>query len=280
MLRSLMSRAGGLAAGVVALSGACLSTSCGGGGTSARQMALVEFLYVDRSLTPTAATGTTNLSRNAQLLMKYSEQVDPGSVTNQTIQIRSGTGLSPQGSFSVNGNQVRFDPTVTAQGQPNPFGFDPQVQYTVYIPSFVDQLADHQIGVVQNRDADPNQTTFRTAFTTSAGYLRELTPPEVLDVFFEPAPEVLTGNIPGNGRMGVIFSEPMDPGSFTLGPQSFPLTPTTTIDVRYDPLMQVNIDNLVAGTAVPGFFTYDPSATIYYFNPMFSFGDRKLVFYV
>jgi hypothetical protein len=280
MLRSLLSRAGGVAAGVAALTGACLSTSCGGGGESARQMALVEFLYVDRSLSPTAATGTTSLPRNAQLLLKFSEEVDPGSVTNQTIQIRSGTGLIPQGSFSVNGNQVRFDPTVTSQGQPNPFGFDPQVQYTVYIPSFADQLADHQIGVVQNRDADPNQTTFRTAFTTSAGYLRELIPPQVLDVFFEPAPELLTGNIPGNGRMAVVFSEAMDPGSFLQGPQTLPLTPSTTIDVRYDPLIQVNIDNFVAGTAIPGFFTNDPSATIFYFNPLFSFGNKKLVFYL
>lgn len=281
MLRRLISRAGGFAAGLAALTGACLSTSCGGGGTqSARQMALVEFLYVDRGLTPTAATGTTSLPRNAQLLLKFSEEIDPLSVTNQTIQIRSGAGLVPQGSFSVNGSQVRFDPTVTALGQPNPFGLDPKVQYTVYIPSYLDQLSDHQIGVVQNRDADPNTTTFRTAFTTSAGYLRELVPPQVLDVFFEPSPELLTGNIPGNGRMGVIFSEPMDPGSFILGPQGLPLAANTTIDVRYDPLIAINVTNSVAGTSIPGYFNNDASAKIFYFNPTFSFGDKKLVFYV
>jgi hypothetical protein len=243
-------------------------------------MSLVEFLYVDRSLSPTAATGTTSLPRNAQLLMKFSEEVDPNSVTNQTIQIRSGVGLIPLGSFSVNGNLVRFDPTVTSQGQPNPFGFDPEVQYTVYVPSHVDQVSDNQVGVVQNRDADPNQTTFRTSFATSAGYLRELQPPRVLEVFFEPAPEVLTGNIPGNGRMGILFSEPMDPATFVLGPQALPLDAPTTVDVRYDPLLQVNIDALLAGTAIAGSFTHDPSATVFHFNPFFSFGDRKLVFYV
>lgn len=280
MLRSLISRAGGLATAAALLAGACMSTSCGGGGTSARQMVLVEFLFVDRGLNPTAPTGAQSLPRNAQLLMKFSEQVDSQSVSNQTIQVRYNSSQVPQGSFSVNGSQVRFDPTVTNQGQPNPFGFDPVTQYTVYIPSLDDQTSADQFGVVRNRDADPNQTTFRTAFETGDGYLRELVPPQVVSVFFEPTPDLLTGNVPGNGRMGIVFTEPMDPASFIQGPPTLPLPTSTTIDVRYDPGVQINIDNFVAGQAIPGIFTHDASATIYYFEPTFSFGNAKLVFYL
>lgn len=281
MLRTLVSCAGRYAAGLAVLVGACLSTSCGGGGNSARQMVLVEFLFVDRGLNPAAPTGAQALPRNAQLLMKFSELVDPNSVSNQSIQIRLNSTDVPQGSFSVNGSEVRFDPTVTNQGQPNPFGFEPVTQYTVFIPSFLDQqLFNDQYGVVRNRGEDPNQSTFRTAFNTSAGFLRELVPPRVLSVFFEPAPEALTGNIPGNGRMGVVFSEPMDPASFIVGPQILPLPTSTTIDVRYDPGVTLNIGAGLAGQAVAGTFQNDAAATTYYFSPTFSFGTGKFVFYL
>lgn len=283
-----LSRMGRWAAGLAALAGACLSTSCGGGGVAAaRQMVLVEFLFVDRALVPAAPTGAEALPRNAQLLMKFSELVDPATVNLQSIQIRFNSSDTPQGSFSVDGSQVRFDPTVTNQGQPNPFGFEPVTQYTVFIPSFEDQQTfNNQFGVVRNRGDDPNQSTFRTTFETGAGYLRELVPPQVLSVFFEPEPELLTGNIPGNGRMGIVFSEPMDPATFIAGPallQPPPLPPvpaSTTIDVRYDAGVQINIDNLAAGRAIPGIFQPDSSATIYYFLPTFSFGSAKLVFYL
>ena len=172
MLRHLLTRPGGLALAVVVLGLAGLTTSCGGGsGYAAKDMVLVEFLFVDRALVPTAPTGTENLPRNAQILMVFSELVDPGSVNDQTIQIRYGpTGQSvPKGSFSIDGNTVRFDPTVTAQGQPNPFGFEPVTQYLVDIPNFEEQPA-----VVSNLDADPNLVTFFTTFVTSDGFLREL----------------------------------------------------------------------------------------------------------
>jgi hypothetical protein len=283
MFRTLISRATAIAAGALVLSASCLSTSCGGGGFAARQMVLVEFLFVDRSLQPTAPTGAQSLPRNAQIVLVFSEKVYPPSVNNQTIQIRFGAQFQsvPTGSFSVDGNRVRFDPTVTNQGLPNPFGFDPITQYIVDVPNSQDQDA-----VVRNLDDDPNTSTFFTSFVTSDGFLRELIPPQLVEVFFVPDPDPLTGNIPGNGVMGLRFSEPMDPGSFILGPQLLgvlpapPLPPQVTVDVRYDANEQVNIDWSVAGKHVPGYFAPDPSATIYFFNPTFSFGDKKFKFYV
>jgi hypothetical protein len=280
MLRNLLARLGALSAGVAVLAGGALSTSCGGGSTHANDMVLVEFLFVDRALNPTAPTGAESLPRNAQILLKFSELVSAASVTNQTIQLRYSQTLIPEGSFSVNGSQVRFDPTVTAQGQPNPMGFQPVTQYTVFIPSHQDDQSDGQIaGVVQNRDANPNTTTFRTAFETGAGWLRELDPPRVDDLFFVPDPDPLTNNIPGNGQMVFVFNEPMDPASFVLGPAVLPINLATTIDVRYDPAEQVNIDNGLAGAAIPGYFIFDPSLTRAFFTPTFSFGNKQYIFY-
>ncbi|MFV1958223.1 MAG: Ig-like domain-containing protein, partial [Planctomycetota bacterium] len=218
MRRSLLNRALGLLLAVAVAGLASATTSCGGGGgVAAKDMVLLEFLFVDRSLNPLAPTGTQNLPRNAQILLVFSELVDPGSVNPQTIQVRFGpSGQSvPQGSYSVDGNTVRFDPTVTAQGQPNPFGFLPVTQYLVDIPNF-----EEQPNVVRNLDDDPNLETFFTTFVTSDGYIRELVPPEVVRVYsipdrFEVNP--LTGQWPGNGLMAFEFTEALDPASFILG---------------------------------------------------------------
>lgn len=285
MLRTRLTRTGGLALVLAVLGVVTLATSCGGGsGYAAKDMVLMEFLFVDRGLVPTAPTGTENLPRNAQILLVFSEQVDPESCNDQTIQIRYGaSGQSvPKGSFSVDGNTVRFDPTVTAQGQPNPLGFLPVTQYLVDIPNFEEQPA-----VVNNLDNDPNLVTFFTTFVTSEGFLRELIPPEVLRVYSVPDRfdvNPLTGQWPGNGFMGIEFSEAMDPSTFVLGGAGGH-DERTGVDVRYVPWAQINIDNgLVSpdgvGFAIPGSFTHDAAATTYFFHPTFSFGDGKYVFAV
>jgi hypothetical protein len=241
-------------------------------------MILVELQFLDRSLTPTAPTGTKNLPRNALIGMVFSELVDPTSVTNQTIQLRFGGSFQsvPTGSFSVNGNQVLFDPTVTAAGQPNPLGFEPVTQYVLDIPSF-----EEQNSVVRNLDDDPNLTTFFTEFTTSEGWLRELVPPEVEDVIWIPEEDPLTKNIPGNGIMGIVFSEPMDPTTFALKLSAITeaAKPEETVDVRYT-LDDINVSNLVAGAALFGSFSPSADYETFFFRPMFSFGSAKLVFTV
>ena len=90
MLRNMISRAGCVATVVLCLAASSFMTSCGGGGPSAKDMVLVEFLLVDRALQPVAPTGTESLPRNAQILMVFSELVNPASVNNSTIQVRYG----------------------------------------------------------------------------------------------------------------------------------------------------------------------------------------------
>lgn len=280
MRPTFLSRLGGLAAGLAVLAGAALSTSCGGASDNASTMVLLEVLYVDRGLVPVVATQSSSVPRNAQILFKFSELVSATTVTEQTIQIRNGNGNVPEGSFSVNGSQVRFDPTVTIQGQPNPEGFAPGVQYSIYLPSYeIDQAERRTAGVVENRDMNPLARFFETDFSTSSGWLRELVPPQVLEVYFIPSPDALTGNTPGNGQMVFRFSEAMSRSSFITGPATLPVDTATTIDVRYDPSEQVNIDNAVAGNAIPGYFTFDPSLTLAIFNPTFSFGNKQFEFY-
>ncbi len=273
MMRFGSSKLTTLAVLLLLVAGSSFMTSCSGGGVGAREMVLIEFLIVDRSLKPVAPTGTESLPRNAQLMMVFSELVNPQTVTDQTIQVRFGPAFQsvPTGSLNVNANTVVFDPTVTAQGEPNPFGFLPLTQYQVDIPNFEEQQQ-----VVENADFDPVTTTFFTTFITAKGFLRELIPPEVLNVFFVPDPDPLTKNIPGNGLLAVEFNEAMDPSSFTLGPFGGPDL-NTTFDVRYTN-DTINVDNLINFNPIPGTFTHDAAAKIFFFKPLFSFGEKKYVF--
>jgi hypothetical protein len=291
-------RRGGFAAfGTLVLG---LATSCGGGGGfNAPDMRLQELLFVDRGLAPTAPTGTGSLPRNAQILMVFSADVDPGSVGQDSIRIRYGPTQQsvPLGSFSVDGNTVRFDPTVTAQGEPNPMGLAPATQYTIEIPDVL-----HSNFTVRNVDADPMTNAYFTQFVSDTGFLRELVPPEIVNVAFQPDQDGLTQQVPGNALMIFEFNEPMNPTSFRLGgpvaPENLgkdgtvvPPSKYPSIDVRYDDTAQVNTTNGLAsnlpspypantpnGSPVPGRFTWSSSLREFYFHPTFSFGDKKYVF--
>jgi hypothetical protein len=278
------------------LLGALSASGCGSGGGSgsAKNMSLTGFFFTDRALVPQFPTGAKELPRNAEVVFQFSELVDPASVDTQSIAIRYGDRFQsvPTGSFLVDGARVIFDPTVTQQGTPNPFGFPAGAQFNVLLPG----QADTPVGdaIVRNLDDDPLVTSFFTNFTTGDGYLQELVPPQVLDIEFIPTPDPLTKQIPGNGLMAIRFSEPMDPASFVLGATFPALEPGETVDVRYvdqSPNPNVNTDGTPAAPTgagvygqelqpIPGTFESDPSATIWYFRPTFSFGDKKYVFSV
>ena len=248
-----------------------LATSCGGGGFAAKDMILVELQFLDQSLSPTAPTGTQSLPRNARIGLVFSEQVDPGTVDEQSIRLRFGASFAsvPRGSFQVTGNTVLFDPTVTAQGQPNPTGFEPVTQYNLSVPGFAEQSA-----VIRNLDADPNLSTFLTSFTTAAGWLRELVPPSVEAIVWAPEEDPVTGNIPGNGLMGLRFSEAMDPKSVVQGAGAF-----GTVEIRHTDA-GVNESRGVAGAEITGSFTPSADYRTFWFRPLFSFGDARLEFTV
>jgi hypothetical protein len=274
MLRKTFNRTRGFMTLLAILGVAGFATSCGSGDIAAKEMVLLELQFLDRSLQPTAPTGTQSLPRNAIVGMVFSELVNPYSVTNQTIQLRFGGSFQsvPAGSFSVNGSQVLFDPTITAQGQPNPVGFDPVTQYILDIPG-----VEEQSQVLENLDGDPNLVTFFTQFTTAPGWLRELDPPELVDVYFIPGPDPLTKQIPGNGIMAIEFTEAMDPASFEIGIDQTGPQESTTLDIRYTDA-SINMINLVDGSPLPGTVEPSPDFKTFFYRPLFSFGSDKLVF--
>jgi hypothetical protein len=281
-LRSLL-RPRSLAVGLAALAGLGLS-SCGGGGGGGGgggPMTLVEFLFVDETLTPSFPTGTQALPRNARIVFGFSGAVDPSSINEQTIQIRKEPVFQtvPLGSFQVDGNRVIFDPTITKAGQPNPVGFDAFTQYNVFLPSVTDRESDPETAVVESAGDDPLLTSFFTKFKTSGGFLRELTPPTVVECFFVPTPDPLTKQIPGNGIMALRFSEAMDPATFLLATNIPTPEPNDTIDIRYDCTEPTNAGVECRPIAMNN-PTHNPAMDTFFFEPVFSFGTKKYKFFV
>jgi hypothetical protein len=255
----------------------------GGGGGGDAPLTLVEFLFVNEALVPSFPTGTQSLPRNARLVLKFSDRVNPNSVHEQTIRIRTEPNFQtvPEGSFQVDGDRVIFDPTITASGQPNPSGFDAFAAYSVTLPSVSERETDPLTAVVSSVEGAPLLTAFSTAFKTGGGFLRDSRPPSVVEVFFLPTPDPLTKQIPGNGLLALRFDEPMDPASFLLSTTTPAAAPEDTVDVRYDCLDTVNVANhvecrpIAMRNPVP-----DPSMRTWFLEPVFSFGTRKYKFHV
>ena len=166
---------------------------------------------------------------------------------------------------------MRFDPTLRTDGGANPFGLNAFTPYRLEVRS-ISETPD----VVHSIDDDPVTRGTRVDFTTGNTYLFETQPPSVLGVRFLPGPDELTGNIPANALMAVDFDEAMDPTTFVLSRDV--LTSRATFDVRYNGTSGVNLTNGVDGRVIPGRITWTADARTFFFEPFFSFGNKKFEF--
>ena len=247
----------------------------GGGGDAPEALSLRQFLLVDRALNPVSPTGSTDLDRNAQLMLVFSEELDPATVNTQTIQLRTGPTQNtiPNAAFRVSKNVVFIDPTLNSNGTPNPYGFDAFADFRLTLLAF--PKGGNTLHTVFG---DPLVESFETSFRTSDRYLREVIPPEVEGIRFVPGPDPLTGNIPARALLAIDFSEPMDPTSVILGANVGGPDLTTSVDLRYSPTSQLNQDSGVAGLPIPVRVLASQDGKTLFLAPVFSFGDANYEF--
>ena len=233
---------------------------------------------------PTAATGTTSLPRNAQLLMKFSEEVDPGSVTNQTIQIRSGVGLIPLGLVLGERQPGALRPHRDRAGPAQPVRLRSRRSSTRSTSPRSRRPGEPTTRSASSRTATRTRTRPRSAPPSRRrpATCASCTPPQVLDVFFEPDARACSR---ATSRATAAWpscsaSRWTRPPS-SSGPRRCRSTPPAHDRRALRPAARRSTSTTWSrARRVPGYFTHDPSATIFYFNPFFSFGDKKLVFYV
>jgi len=212
------------------------------------------------------ADGESAVPRNRVVRMIFNTLVLPESVDDQSIVIRIGGTFQtrPEGSFLTNGNIVEFDPTVTSTGGRNALGFPAGEQVLVEIPLKIpgDNIPNENF--LQNIEGNPIAVASGDSiisFTTGSGWLDPVPgPPGVLGLDFIPGPNNV-GQVPPNAAVTVIFSEPIDPTTFTLGKNIFLTNNTPTAPAT---IYQQDIPSLVF---------FDGSLTRYTMQPVFGFGQ-------
>lgn len=212
------------------------------------------------------ADGESSVPRNRVVRMFFNTQVLPESVDDQSILVRIGGTFQtrPEGAFLTTGDTVEFDPTVAANGGRNALGFPAGEQVLVEI-----RLKESNDGVpaeqfLQNIEGNPIGIASGDniiTFVTGAGWIDPVPgPPGVLGLDFTPGPNNI-GQVPPNSAVTIIFSEPIDPGTFTLGKNTFLTNNTPTAPPS---IFQQDIPSLVF---------FDGSLTRYTMQPVFGFGQ-------
>jgi hypothetical protein len=129
-------------AGTAMVALAALLAGCGGGGATVASSAFGctsgeagAFCLTDCSI-GCSSTGClrTDVAQNEILILQFSANIDPASVSTSTVQLRTASGELPVGQFLVNGNQIEFLPTLLISGNQSFFGFRPGETYTLTIP--------------------------------------------------------------------------------------------------------------------------------------------------
>jgi hypothetical protein len=75
----------------------------------------------------------TDIAQNERILLQFTNDIDPSTVTSSTIQFRTAAGEQPVGEFLVNNNLVEFVPTLRLSGGQTFYGFTPGETYTMTI---------------------------------------------------------------------------------------------------------------------------------------------------
>jgi len=210
------------------------------------------------------ADGESSVPRNRVVRLFFNTLVLPGSVTDQSLQVRTGGTFQtrPEGSFLVNGEIVEFDPRVTVAGGPNAAGFPAGAQIQIVVPLFTEGSNEPQINFIQNvegnaiRAASGDNTI---VFTTGAGWDDAVPgPPGALRLDFTPGPNTV-GQVRPDAAVTLVMDEPLDPSSVLLGRNVF-LTNNTDTSPFYK-------------QGVPSITFADGSLTRFTFQPAFGFGQ-------
>lgn len=81
----------------------------------------------------TAGCQITDIAQNETIVLRFSQPMDPATVNNTTVRLRTATGEEPVGTFLVNNNLVEFVPQVLTVGSQSFFGFRAGEAYTLLV---------------------------------------------------------------------------------------------------------------------------------------------------
>ena len=197
------------------------ATSCGGGGAGPGDKTEDQ---IDLICVSFSHAGRTDVYRNQPLTFTFNTLVKKSTVSDRTIQVRTGPALQTEahGRYHVDGNIVTFDPAESEQQlrkrtivNPHPFGFDPLATHQVLVvgPPTVKRLTNlSDKGVIAE---------YFSTFRTIDEYMPEMVQPRFIGDVDNQRPDKLAfspaqdpdGEILQDSLIVLIFDEAIDPAT-------------------------------------------------------------------
>lgn len=106
----------------------------------------------------------TNIAQNEIIVLQFSDEIDPATVTPSSIRFRTASGEQPVGELFVRENQVEFVPTLSISGGQTFFGFSPGETYTMTIPG-----GENQTGVLRSTSGKAFEKTLTCTLQSTLG---------------------------------------------------------------------------------------------------------------
>lgn len=158
------------------------------------------------------------LPLNQEVLLFFSENVDPSTVNVQTIRIRE-VGEEPtnaQGYYRVEGREVHFHPALQCDPNHPEGGFQPNRTYRLTVPG-----RERKGAMVRGTNGESLRVSYETLFSTSNEYVDAFPDnPFVISTIPETSASPHEYNVPVGtfsdpAKIEIFFSEPLDPQSVT-----------------------------------------------------------------
>jgi len=225
----------------------------------------------------TTGCSRTDIAQNEVIILTFSEDVDPNSVTESSIRFRTASGDEPVGELFVQGKTVQFVPTLSISGGQTFFGFTGGETYTMTIVGGRDEPE-----VVRGTSGRPFAETLTCTLQSTLGIvdLNGVPPSATLVV---PTVQQLTA-APRDTEIQLEFNELIDAtpfltgtlspvaftvrrnrpdgnGGFECDPESQPQTLGGSQSLTFDAARGVSVLNFVPSQELPGNVCVEISVT-------------------
>ncbi len=214
-----------------------------------------------------AGCGINQIAQNQPIVLVFSQDVDPATVSSATVSLRTTTGEEPVGQLLTNGPTVMFVPEIRVVGSQSFFGFRPAETYQLYV------RGGNQVGVLRSTAGDPLLEDYRCSLSVTLGVVdfdgqppsAELLSP-VLATGVDPltpivlefsevidqAPFITSSNRAQPVAVTVRDTRPAPGGGVQCDPASAPVVVPGTWDLFNDPLRQLTVGSFRPDSEVPG----------------------------
>ena len=170
----------------------------------------------------TTGCARTDIAQNEVVILIFSEDIDPSTVTPSSIRFRTAAGNQPVGEFFVNGKIVEFVPTLSISGGQTYFGFSAGETYTMTVIG-----GENEPAVVRGTSGKPFERTLTCTLASTRGIVDHNGVPPFATLVRPTAAQL--GSAPRTTDILVEFNELIDPTPFlsgTSGPVTFSLRRT------------------------------------------------------